>query len=289
MSNKKEEKTRVLITGANGQLGRCIKSIEETFLNVEFRFVTKTELDITKKDLVKSFFNNVSFDVIINCAAYTDVEQAEKQSEKAFLINAEGVKNIAEICKEYNITLIHISTDYVFDGKKKTPYLENDIPNPLNVYGRSKLLGEQYIQQILDKYFIIRTSWLYSQYGKNFYKTILEKSEKEEPLNITASEIGTPTNANDLAIFILSLIENDSKEHGVYHFSNQGKATWYDFAEEILKTLNKLEFVKLKKTNNYHTFAKRPIYSVLGNRKVHKTFGVDILSWEKSLKILTRK
>ncbi|WP_211237849.1 dTDP-4-dehydrorhamnose reductase [Aquimarina latercula] len=282
----KEENIRVLVTGGDGQLGKCIKVLEKDYPTLNLSFTSSKDLDITNKKNIAEFFKNNSFDYVINCAACTNVEQAEKEPEKAFLVNAEGVKNLAETCKKHYITLIHISTDYVFDGHKNTPYAEEDVPNPINEYGKSKLLGEQYVEEILEEYLIIRTSWLYSEYGKNFYKTILEKSKTQNHFTITTGEIGTPTNANDLAKFLLEIIESRSENYGIYHFSNLGKATWYDFAKEIAKNLGKLNVIKIKKTDNYPTFAQRPKYSVLDKRKSCESFGISIKHWKDSLEKL---
>ena len=182
---------RVLVTGANGQLGKTINELfSKNEDNLKFTFATRAELDITKEANLKVFFRNNKFDYCINCAAYTNVEQAEKTPKTAYKVNAEGVKYLAEACKETDTVLIHISTDYVFDGEKTEPYTVKDKPNPINEYGKSKLLGEQHIQDILEKYFIIRTSWLYSKkYGNNFYKTILEKAKAEKELFITDEQI----------------------------------------------------------------------------------------------------
>jgi len=284
--NKESDKINILITGASGQLGQCIKKIEKEYPQLDMCFTNSGTLDITKKENVQSFFAGKIFDFVINCAAYTNVEQSEKQPEKAFLVNAEGVKNLAEICKKYEATLIHISTDYVFDGKTTTPYNEEDTPNPINEYGKSKLAGEKYVQELLERYFIIRTSWLYSEFGHNFFKTILKKLGTEKELTITATETGTPTNANDLARFILNIIETKIFKHGVFHFSNLGEATWFDFAKEILRISDKLEAIKLEKTDNYPIFARRPKYSVLSKEKVIKAFKLDVLDWKNSLRNL---
>ena len=278
-----ENTQRILVTGADGQLGQCINNISYKYPDFDFDFTNSIQLDITNEELVVNFFQNNFFDYVINCAAYTNVEQVEKESDKAFMVNAVGVKNLADACQLYGITLIHISTDYVFDGLKKVPYSEEDTPKPINEYGKSKLQGEQSIQKTLDQYFIIRTSWLYSQFGKNFYRTILNKIETEKKLTITTSEIGTPTNANDLAIFILSIVLLKSEKYGIYHFSNQGESTWYDFAEEILKISGKQEVIKIDKTDNYATFAKRPTYSVLDKKKSIESFNFEILNWKISL------
>ncbi|WP_438426151.1 dTDP-4-dehydrorhamnose reductase [Aquimarina macrocephali] len=280
---KKSEKNNILITGSSGQLGQCIEKIKKSYPGLQLYFANSEVLDITKKEEIQHFLKDKSFNFVVNCAAYTNVEQAEKEPEKAFLVNATGVLNLAQVCKEYDTTLIHISTDYVFDGSKETPYIEEDTPNPINEYGKSKLAGEQYIQEILEKYFIIRTSWLYSEFGHNFFKTIVKKSETEKDLTIITSEIGTPTNANDLAKFILDLILIDGSKYGTYHYSNLGEATWYNFTEEILRFSRKLDTIKLKKIDNYPTFARRPKYSVLNKEKCLTSFGLEIENWKISL------
>ena len=275
---------KILVTGANGQLGRCIKDAASEFPDLEFVFVSKEELDIENEELQKNYFRKIHFDYCINTAAYTNVEKAESEKERAFAINAEAVKNLAEICKENNVTLLHISTDYVFDGKKSSPYLETDEANPINVYGASKLKGEEYIQQICDKFFIFRTSWLYSQYGHNFLNTILRYSKEGKPLTITTEQTGAPTNANDLVRALISVIIQDSKDYGVYHYSNSGETTWFGFAEEILLQSGNLKEATLAKTNHYRTFAARPKYSVLDNTKTHNILGLKHIDWRESLK-----
>lgn len=275
---------KILVTGANGQLGKCIKNAASKFADFQFVFVGKQELDIENEDAVRVFFEENSFDYCINTAAYTNVEQAESEPEKAFAINAEAVKKLARISKEKKIILLHISTDYVFDGEKNSPYVETDSTNPLNVYGASKLQGENYIQEICDKYYIFRTSWLYSQYGHNFLKTILKYAEAEKPLTVTTEQTGTPTNANDLANAILTVIREDVGHYGLYHFSNAGETTWYGFAEEILKQYGKLDKAKLAKTNHYRTFAARPQYSVLDNTKGRNRLNFKSIDWRESLK-----
>ena len=255
----------ILVTGANGQLG---KTIEELYSNnedgIHFTFVSKETLDITNASELKSFFNKINYNYCINCAAYTNVEQAEKTPEIAYKVNAEGVKNLAEACKETNTILIHISTDYVFDGEKNEPYKVDDLPNPINEYGKSKLLGEQDIQNILERYFIVRTSWLYSKkYGKNFYRTILEKAKTEAILSITTQQIGCPTDAENLATFIYRIIKTKNNNFGIYHFSDNKPMTWYDFAKQILTENDLLKNINLVESDKYLTFAQRPKNSVL--------------------------
>ncbi|QAA83234.1 dTDP-4-dehydrorhamnose reductase [Aequorivita sp. H23M31] len=280
---------KILVTGANGQLGRCIKDAASEFPALEFVFASKEDLNIENADSIKDFFRNNNFSHCINTAAYTNVEKAESEKEKAFSINAEAVKNLAVVCKENDTVLLHISTDYVFDGKKESPYLESDPTNPINVYGSSKLKGEQCLQEICDKIYIFRTSWLYSQYGHNFLKTILKYVEEEKILTITTEQIGTPTNANDLARALLETIENDPEEYGLYHFSNREETTWFGFAEEILRQTGKLEVASLAKTNHYRTFAARPAYSVLDNAKAKNMLGLKNRDWRESLESVINK
>jgi len=235
----------VLVLGASGQLGKCIKKLAEKEDNIDWLFMDSSEIDITSNCDLQACFNSKQIDYCINCAAYTNVEKAESEKEKAFLINADAVKNLALICKENSTVPIHISTDYVFDGKADQSYLETDATNPLNVYGASKLKGEAYIQEILHEYFIFRTSWLYSEFGHNFFKTILNKAEEGAKLNITTAQKGTPTNANDLAELILKLILEKNTKFGLYHFSNAGETTWYGFAKAILKASGKIDEIDL--------------------------------------------
>lgn len=274
---------KILITGANGQLGGCLKALSAAYPEFQFVFTSKSDLNITDSSALTSFFKENKISHCVNAAAYTNVEAAEKESEKAFLVNAESVKNLAMICNQNQVVLYHVSTDYVFDGEKTTPYLEEDVTNPINVYGASKLKGEQYIQEICDKYFIFRTSWLYSQYGHNFFKTILRLASEGKPMTITTEQTGTPTNANDLARIILELIRQDNQTFGVYHFSNAGATTWYGFAKAILESIPKYDNVKLAKTDYYRTFAKRPKYSVLDNTKAKKALNTNQKNWQKSL------
>jgi dTDP-4-dehydrorhamnose reductase len=253
-----------------------------------FTFATRKEIDFTDKGSMEEHFRSNAYDYCINCAAYTHVDQAEKEPEKAFQINAEGVKAFAEICAERNITLLHISTDYVFDGQHKEAYTEADATQPINVYGASKLKGEQYIQALCEKHFILRTSWLYSLYEHNFLNTILKHVALGTDLKITTEQTGTPTNANDLAAVLLKIIEVKSNAYGIYHFSNEGAATWYDFAKEILEVSPQLKQAKLASINHYPTFAKRPERSVMNCKKIKEAFGVEGVDWKDSLKNLVK-
>jgi len=255
--------SRILVTGADGQLGRSVREIAKTYKHFEFIFRNSKTLDITNPQEINQLFSESHFDYCINCAAYTNVEQAEKSPELAHAVNAEGVRYLALACSESLTKLIHVSTDYVFDGKKETPYRITDKTNPINVYGESKLAGEKYIQLILKEHFIIRTSWLYSKYGKNFYNTILEKAKTEEVLKITDEQKGCPTKTSNLAKYILNIIATKNKAYGLYHFTDGEAMTWYDFALLILKENDLLDSVQVKKNKNYRTFAKRPKNSIL--------------------------
>ncbi|MEC3963962.1 dTDP-4-dehydrorhamnose reductase [Flagellimonas halotolerans] len=255
---------RILVTGSGGQLGLTFQELAHDFPEASFDFKTLKKLDITKPKELEKLFSKENYDFCINCAAYTHVEDAEKYPEKAFEVNAEGVKNLAEACKDYKTTLIHISTDYVFDGEKEGPYTVDDKTNPINEYGRSKLKGEEFIQEILPNHFIIRTSWLYSKkYGHNFYRTILKKALAGEDLYITDAQTGCPTDAEALAKFILNEIVLEKKPFGIYHFTDGKPMTWYEFAKQILDENALTGKVKLVLDTNYRTFAKRPRNSVL--------------------------
>ncbi len=253
----------VLVTGANGQLGQSIQKLASDYPQFNFVFFSSTDLDITDINSIKIRLSNRAFNYCINCAAYTDVENSEKEPEKAFKVNSEGVNNLALVCKEQQTVLIHVSTDYVFDGEKGTPYIVSDQTNPINVYGASKLMGERYIQKLMDAYFIIRTSWLYSEFGKNFYKTILQKAREGAVLSVTDDQIGCPTHAGNLAKYVLDLIAGESKGYGIHHFTDEESLSWYGFAEKILRENNLSDKVRLEKAKNYRTFARRPKYSVL--------------------------
>ena len=274
----------LLVTGSSGQLGQCLKQLLLSATDISCHFAAREDLDITNSDELQRFFSDHNFDYCINTAAYTNVEKAESEQKEAFLINAEGAYSLAKACKKHNVVLLHISTDYVFDGMAKTPYQEQDPTNPLNVYGASKLKGEQHIVDTWNKHFIIRTSWLYSQYGQNFLNSMLQFAKQKKALTITTQQKGTPTNANELAQVLVTIIKTRNARYGVYHFSNQGEATWYDFAKAIFKATGEIDTVNLAKTEHYATFAKRPSYSVLNCNKLKDTLGITYRNWEDSLK-----
>jgi dTDP-4-dehydrorhamnose reductase len=274
---------KALVTGGNGQLAQCLKEIVKYHDELDITFQDLPDLDITNKQKLESYFSNNELDYCINCAAYTAVDLAEEQSELAYAVNAEGPKNIAMLCLKYNIKLIHISTDFVFDGQQRTPYSETDAPNPLSVYGASKLQGERNIQDVMENYFIVRTSWLYSEYGKNFMKTMLKLSETRDQISVVSDQIGSPTYAGDLAAALTKIVLSSSTNYGVYHYSNLGTTSRYDFAVEIFKQFGKTIEVKPIKTKDYPTAAKRPKYSVLDTTKIKNNFDCTIKDWQGSL------
>lgn len=277
----------ILITGADGQLGSEIRTLKATYPDNNFIFTDFSQLDITNHAEVKKFIEAHDIRAIINCAAYTAVDKAETEIVKANKINNLAVENMAGIAKAKNIKLIHISTDYVFDGRAHQPYKEEDVPNPQSVYGKTKLEGEKAIQKINpDNSIIIRTSWLYSGFGTNFVKTMLRLGKERNQLGIIADQVGTPTFAGDLAKTILELlpkIENDGVE--IYHYANEGICSWYDFAKAIFTLENVTPKVNPIETTEYPTPAKRPYYSVMNKRKIKETFNIEIPHWKASLEV----
>jgi len=281
----------ILVTGANGQLGKSIKSlVRQNKLSHTFFFVTRNQLDLSNPVNIHNYFETHSFDLIINCAAYTAVDKAEHYQEEADMINHIAVKQIAKIAKNNNIKLIHISTDFVFDGLEYKPYFESDATSPLNIYGQTKLDGEYAILSIMkSNAIIIRTSWLYSEYGNNFVATILRLSQKSSNLNIVSDQIGTPTFARDLGIAILNIIKSEKfnvpkKASEIYHYSNEGKCSWYDFAKEVVNNSGAKCAINPIKTEDYPTPAKRPKNTVMSKEKISKEFDLKIIFWKDSLK-----
>jgi dTDP-4-dehydrorhamnose reductase len=278
----------VLVTGSAGQLGQSLYFLAGNYSEINFVFCSSKELDISDFANCETIFNTIKPSYCINAAAYTAVDKAETEPEKAKLINVIGAKNLAEVCKKHHSVLIHISTDFVFDGEKTSPYTEEDSTHPIGVYGKTKLEGEQVIQSILKEHFIIRTSWLYSQFGNNFMKTMLRLASERDSLSIVNDQIGTPTNAVDLAkaIITIALANNENKVHdkfGIYHFSSEGSCSWFDFAKKIFE-VNKIAInLNPIPTTSFPTPAKRPKYSVLDKTKIKNNFGLTIKKWEDSL------
>ncbi|TLF45142.1 dTDP-4-dehydrorhamnose reductase [Maribacter aurantiacus] len=283
-----QRKKRVLVTGGSGQLGTTLgKSVSSVAETIEFVFASSKDLDITDDRSVTDYMKQGDFDYCVNCAAYTQVDKAEADSEKALLINQQGAKNLAKACHAGNIVLIHISTDFVFNGSKSSPYVETDRPSPLGIYGHSKFKGEQEVVRNMERYFIIRTSWLYSAYGHNFFKSMLKYGKEREELSVVFDQVGTPTSAHDLAGIILKIISEEIDTYGIYHFSNEGVASWYDFASAIFE-INQIE-VDLRpiRSKEYPTPAERPAFSVLDKEKIKKVLKMDIPHWRESLRAVS--
>ncbi|NRR91468.1 dTDP-4-dehydrorhamnose reductase [Winogradskyella undariae] len=273
----------VLVTAKDGQLGHCFQSLVSGHPNLQFTFKSSSELDITNKANIEDVFGASSFDYCINCAAYTAVDKAEEVAELADKVNHLGAQNLAEACKNFDTTLIHISTDFVFDGQSTVPYLETNTTSPLGVYGKTKLEGECAITEVLEKHFIVRTSWLYSEYKNNFLKTMLRLSDGRDELSVVGDQVGSPTYAKDLAEAVLKIIESKKTNYGVYHYSNQGVVSWYGFAKEIFKQAGVTIKLNDITTAEYPTLAERPKYSVLDTNKIKDTFEINIPDWETSL------
>lgn len=273
----------VLVTGGNGQLGQALQFIAQNYPEITFHFFSSADLDITEKAQTENIFQSIKPDFCINAAAYTAVDKAETESETAAAINANGARNLAEVCKKHSAILIHVSTDFVFDGNKNIPYTEEDETNPQSVYGKTKRDGENEILEILPDYFILRTSWIYSQFGNNFMKTMLKLAQQRTNLSVVNDQTGTPTHAIDLAEVIIKIILSGSKNFGIYNFSNEEEASWYDFAKEIFE-LNGIKIdLKPIPTIDFPTPAKRPKYSVLDKSKIKQEFQIPINTWKEAL------
>lgn len=279
--------TRILITGSNGQLGNEIRVLAGLYKNLDFLFHDVDTLDITNKESLFKFFDTTKPAFVINCAAYTAVDKAESDKDKAYLINSHAVKNLLEASNRVGSKIIHVSTDYVFDGKKSTPYKEDDEVNPLSTYGKCKLEGEQHLVKH-SNVIIIRTAWLYSTFGNNIVKTIRKYGAERDVLKFVFDQTGSPTYAADLADAILKIVDLSSKSAekfipGIYHYSNEGVCSWYDFAVEVI-AMSKLNCKILPiETQDYPTPATRPAYSVFNKSKIKNTYGIEIPWWKDSL------
>lgn len=274
---------KVLVLGAYGQLGQCLKTIVKKNSIQGFSFPDEEAGNILNIETLRVLFELEKPTYIINCAAYTAVDKAEDEFEIAKRINSSGVANIANLCKELGSTLIHISTDFVFAGNTSIPLNENDVAEPINVYGVTKLNGERALQGCLNNHFILRTSWLYSEYGNNFLKTMLRLGESNSELRIISDQYGTPTYAMDLANCILQIIAQGSKSFGTYHYSNEGSGSWYDFARSIFAIQGDDIRVLPIRTSEYPTKANRPAFSVMDKSKIKKEFNIQIPHWQESL------
>lgn len=282
-------KLKILVTGGNGQLGKELQELSPAYSQFEFFFLTREDMPIDQFELVRNFFNTLKPAYCVNCAAYTAVDKAESEKDLAFQINGEAVGVLAAVCKEHNTRFIHISTDYVFNGEGTYPYTENFPAGPINVYGASKLQGENEALQLNPDSIIIRTSWVYSSFGKNFVKTMMRLMNGKDEVKVINDQIGSPTYAADLAELILKIIANcqsqfSSWKPGLYNFTNEGILSWYDFALAIKEITGSPCDVKPIPTSEYPTPAKRPAYSVLDKTKIQENFGIQLSDWKKSLR-----
>ncbi|MGV0966263.1 dTDP-4-dehydrorhamnose reductase [Empedobacter falsenii] len=275
---------RILVTGANGQLGQSILEQSKNYKEIECFFVTRNELDITNEELINHYFEDKSFDFVVNCAAYTAVDKAEDDQENAYLVNVKATEFLARITNEKGIPFIHVSTDYVFDGTEAIPRLETDQTNPIGVYGQTKLDGENLALENNLKTIILRTAWVYSRFGNNFVKTMLRLFNDKDSISVVADQIGSPTNAIDLADAILTIISKDDLTYGIFNYSNEGECSWFEFAQKIKEFSNSTIEINPVPTSAYPTKAKRPAYSLLDKSKIREVYQLDIPTWEDSLK-----
>ncbi len=275
---------KILIIGANGQLGNCIRKLAPDFQsNFDFNFTDSETLDITNEDQVSDFFEEYKPDFCVNASAYTAVDLAETEVDKAFAVNADGVANLAESCRKNNAIFIHISTDYVFDGDTNISYSEDNFTNPQSVYGSSKLKGEELAMELNPKSIIIRTSWLYSEFNKNFVKTMLHLFSVKDELGIVADQLGQPTNSNDLAEVVMKIIQSQNKTFGIFHFSNYPETSWFHFAEKIAEFSESKVKLNAITTEDFPTPAKRPKRSTMSLDKIENTYNISLKHWENSL------
>lgn len=275
----------ILVTGANGQLGNEMRKLAPNSKKNHFLFTDIEELDITDVDAIKCFLKDNNVAVIVNCAAYTNVDKAEDEIAIADSINHKATENLAIAAKEMDACLIHVSTDYVFQGDKNVPYKESDLTEPLGVYGKTKLAGENVIRNIGPSHLIFRTAWLYSEYGNNFVKTMIRLTSEKDSLKVVFDQVGTPTYAGDLALVIFDIIEDEQYKNtqGTYHFSNEGVCSWYDFAKEISSIAGTVCDIQPCYSDEFPSKVKRPIFSVLDKTALKKDFQRSIPYWKDSL------
>ncbi len=276
-------KQKILVTGSNGQLGKELKKIAPSFPQFEFIFLSREDLPIHHFEMVRHYYKVYQPSYLINCAAYTAVDRAEQEKDLAFQVNGEAVGVLAAICKEQHCKFIHISTDYVFDGTATVPYKEDSPTNPQSVYGASKLEGEKQALQLNPDSIIIRTSWLYSEFGKNFVKTMMKLLQEKDEINVVNDQIGSPTYANDLAEAIMQIISLKQWHPGIYNYSNDAVISWFDFAEAIKDLSGSTCKINPISTSQFPTPAKRPSYSVLDKKKIQDVYGISMKNWRDSL------
>ena len=277
-------KQKILVTGANGQLGKELKQLEPAYPQFDFIFLSREDMPIHHFEMVRHYFNVYNPQYLINCAAYTAVDRAEQEPDRAFQVNGEATGVLAAVCKEHHTRFIHISTDYVFDGTATAPYKADAPVNPQSVYGASKLEGERQAMTLNPDSIIIRTSWVYAEFGKNFVKTMLKLMSERESIGVVSDQTGSPTYAADLAEAILEIIASQEWHPGIYHYANEGVITWYDLAVAIKELTGSACQVNPIPTSAYPTPAKRPAYSVLDTTRIRDTFGIRLKDWKESLK-----
>ncbi|MGX5690593.1 dTDP-4-dehydrorhamnose reductase [Arcticibacter tournemirensis] len=275
--------TRIIVFGASGQLGQCLQQQAAVRGIKNINFLPEENADILDKDIVAKVFADETPAYVINCAAYTAVDRAEDEIDTARKVNRDGVANLATVCRAHQSTLIHISTDFVFEGDVPKLLGETEPARPINIYGLTKLQGEAALAGIIHKYYILRTSWLYSEYGNNFVKTMLKLGRERDELGVIVDQVGTPTYGMDLASAIFDIIQSDVQAYGIYHYSNEGVASWYDFAKAIFDLSGTTVKLKPVKTSEYVTKAARPAFSVMDKSKIKDTFGLEIPYWRDSL------
>ncbi|MBE7175526.1 MAG: dTDP-4-dehydrorhamnose reductase [Mucilaginibacter polytrichastri] len=274
---------KILVFGASGQLGQCLKAVSGKYPTVSILFPDEKEANILDEAGLRALFTRENPDYCINCAAYTAVDKAESDVDTARLINRDGAALLAKMCSENGSVLVQISTDFVFSGDHHLPLRETDLPRPISIYGITKLEGEEEVARLLDRHFIIRTSWLYSQFANNFVKTMLKLGRERDQLKVIADQIGSPTYAIDLADAVLHIIASGKTDYGVYHYSNEGVASWFDFTRAIFDIAALRTPVKPIPTTEYPTPARRPAYSVMDKSKIKETFALEIPYWRDSL------
>ncbi|WP_167597783.1 dTDP-4-dehydrorhamnose reductase [Leeuwenhoekiella sp. ZYFB001] len=274
---------RILVTGANGQLGQELQVLASSYPDLVFDFVTRKTFDLEQDELMLAYLDQTTPDYIINCAAYTAVDKAESEPEQAKQINQLAVATIAKWSAQHQVKLLHVSTDYVFDGKSEIPYLENDNTNPQSVYGSTKRAGEEAAIAACPEIIIIRTAWVYSAFGSNFVKTMLRLMQERDSLNIVNDQIGSPTYARDLAEVILKIIATEHWQNGIYHYSNSGRISWFEFAQAIKELAGLTCDLNGIPTKAYPTPAQRPAYSLLNTEKIQKNYKVAISNYTVSL------
>lgn len=277
----------ILVTGANGQLGNSLRLLSTEYPSYTFLFTDVDTLDICDSDAVRTYVSARKIDYILNCAAYTAVDRAEENEELCFRINRDAIKNLGMAARSAGAKVIHVSTDYVFDGTNHLPYVETDTPCPASVYGRTKLAGEMALAEVCPDALIIRTAWLYSEYGNNFVKTMLRLGNERDEIRVVFDQVGTPTYAGDLAVAMMKIVEQAEKEAfvpGVYHFSNEGVCSWYDFTVKILQIAGMDTSVMPIESKDYPAKAARPPFSVLNKAKIKTIYGMTIPHWETSLR-----